>query len=536
MDLQRLGVMLDCSRNGVLKVEAVRHYIDILAKLGYNCLMLYTEDTYEIENQPYFGYLRGRYSQAELKELDAYAAASGIELIPCIQTLAHLNAIVRWKEYKPFTDTRDILLAEDDRTYALVEDMFATLEKCFSSRIVNIGMDEAHMVGLGKYLDAHGYENRFDILLKHLNRVCEIAQQHGFHPIMWSDMFFRLCNGGVYTKENPTVPGRSVVAAVPKSVDLVYWNYYSEEKSPIDGMIEAHRAFDNPLWFAGGFWTWNGFEPKNGVSIRRTQLAMASLAEQKIRNAFFTVWGDDGQECSLFAILPSLYYTAQLAKGITDEAQIKAGFQQEFGIGFDDFMLLDLPGGAPWVDGKVGNPDKYMFYNDPFCGFFDSAVPEGFVPRYDVCAEKLERLADHPRFGYLFDAAAKLCRFLQVKFTIGVRTRRAYQSGDRGALETLVEDYRRLSVLLEDFYQAHKNRWFTENKPFGFEVQDVRIGGLKQRIIHCRQRLEAYLAGKTAVIEELEEQILPEFGPDTRHNYWCSQVTPGALGMDYVGR
>lgn len=536
MNYERLGIMLDCSRNGVLTVASVKRYMDIMAKLGYNCLMLYTEDTYEVDNQPYFGYLRGRYSQAELRELDTYAAGKGIELIPCIQTLAHLNAIVRWEAYKPFTDTQDILLAEDARTYDLVEDMFASLEKCFTSRIVNIGMDEAHMVGLGKYLDAHGYENRFEILTRHLTRVCDIAKKHGFHPIMWSDMFFRLGNNGVYTQENPKVPGPEVAAAVPENVDLVYWNYYSEDTQVINNMIAAHRVFDNPLWFAGGFWCWTGFAPKNYLSLRRTAVAMDALEQNSIRNAFFTVWGDDGQECSHFAVLPALYYTAQRAKGITDMAAIKTGFEAEFGLAFDDFMLLDLPNTAPQVEGKNGNPCKYMFYNDPFLGIFDSTVPEGFVPGYDVCAEQLEKLADHPEFGNLFDAASKLCRFLQLKFRLGVEVRKAYQAGDKRALAACAKNFEQLLPLLENFYQAHKKRWFAENKPFGFEVQDVRIGGLKQRISHCLARLQDYLEGKIGGIEELEEQILPEFAPGARHNYWCSQVTPGALGMDYVGR
>lgn len=534
MDLDRLGMMLDCSRNGVLTVASVKQYMDILAKLGYNCLMLYTEDTYEVENQPYFGYLRGRYSQAELKELDAYAAGKGIELIPCIQTLAHLNAIVRWKEYKPFTDVNDILLCDDERTYALVEDMFGTLEKCFTSRIVNIGMDEAHMVGLGKYLDQHGYEDRFKILTRHLNKVCEIAQKHGFHPIMWSDMFFRLGNGGVYTKANPNVPGPDVVSAVPKCVDLVYWNYYSETAELYDGMMKAHRCFDNTLWFAGGFWNWTGFSPKNAMSIRRTALALDAAQKNGIRNVLFTTWGDDGQECSHFAVLPSVYYAAQIAKGITDPEQIKAGFREEFGMDMDDFMLLDLPGGAPWADGTPGNPDKYLFYNDPFLGFFDTAMPE--TPHYDACVQKLEALGDHPQFGYLFRMGAKLCRFLQLKATIGLRTRKAYQDKDRAALETVTADYGQLLVLLEEFYLALQERWMRENKPFGFDVQDIRIGGLKQRIAHCRQRLQAYLAGETLVIEELEEQILPEFDPKIRHNHWGSQVTAGSLTMAYVAK
>ena len=58
-------------------------------------LMLYTEDTYEVDNQPYFGYLRGRYSQKELREIDDYAFKHGMELIPAIQTLAHLKSIFR---------------------------------------------------------------------------------------------------------------------------------------------------------------------------------------------------------------------------------------------------------------------------------------------------------------------------------------------------------------------------------------------------------------------------------------------------------
>ncbi|MCI8459751.1 MAG: beta-N-acetylhexosaminidase, partial [Clostridia bacterium] len=72
---KRFGAMLDCSRNAVLNISAVKRLIDGLAKMGYNTLELYTEDTFEVEGEPYFGYLRGRYSGAEIKEIDAYASA-----------------------------------------------------------------------------------------------------------------------------------------------------------------------------------------------------------------------------------------------------------------------------------------------------------------------------------------------------------------------------------------------------------------------------------------------------------------------------
>ena len=91
MNGQRFGVMMDCSRNGVMTVKQLKRFIDVIAKMGYNCLELYTEDTYEVDGEPYFGYMRGRYTKAEMKELDAYGESLGIEVIPCMQTLAHIK-------------------------------------------------------------------------------------------------------------------------------------------------------------------------------------------------------------------------------------------------------------------------------------------------------------------------------------------------------------------------------------------------------------------------------------------------------------
>ena len=66
-NFRRLGVMLDMSRNGVMTVDAVKRFLNVMKKMGYNCLELYTEDTYEIEGEPFFGYLRGRYTAKEIQ-------------------------------------------------------------------------------------------------------------------------------------------------------------------------------------------------------------------------------------------------------------------------------------------------------------------------------------------------------------------------------------------------------------------------------------------------------------------------------------
>ena len=81
------GLMLDCSRNGVMKNDKVKEMILLEALMGHNRLLLYTEDTYELKDYPYFGYLRGAYSKEDIKEFVAYGEAFGVELIPCMLCL-----------------------------------------------------------------------------------------------------------------------------------------------------------------------------------------------------------------------------------------------------------------------------------------------------------------------------------------------------------------------------------------------------------------------------------------------------------------
>ena len=59
-----------------------------------------------MEEEPYFGYMRGRMTHEEICELDRYAKEFGIELRPYIQTLEHLNQIVRYEQYDRITDTK----------------------------------------------------------------------------------------------------------------------------------------------------------------------------------------------------------------------------------------------------------------------------------------------------------------------------------------------------------------------------------------------------------------------------------------------
>ncbi len=77
--MKKLGLMVDCSRNSVLTVEAAKRLVDLIAPLGYTYLELYTEDTYEVSGEPRFGCFRGRYTKEEIREIDAHCISRGCD-------------------------------------------------------------------------------------------------------------------------------------------------------------------------------------------------------------------------------------------------------------------------------------------------------------------------------------------------------------------------------------------------------------------------------------------------------------------------
>lgn len=465
-----------------------------------------------MDGQPYFGHLRGRYSKAELKQIDAYAAAHGMQVIPCIQTLAHVNALFHWPVYREIRDAADILLTGDERTYALVDGMFRTLRECLRTNIVNIGMDEADLLGLGKYLTLHGYRDRFSILMEHLRRVSEMAKKYGFELLMWGDMFFRLAGGDYFTNFNQDpklgeIP-EEVRQLVPENIHLVYWDYFSRDRQSYERNIDAHNAIKSGSWFAGGLWTWAGFAPHNTFSIATMREAMKACHAKGVENVVMTMWGDNGAECSKFAVLPALFTVSQMAQDIDDVETIHANFEREFGIPFEDFRALDLIGTQNDSAEAIYNPEKYLLYCDPFMGQFDNRVKPADAAGYANCAARLAVYADHAEYGYLFRSLRALCAFLSVKADLGIRTRAAYLSGDKKAAKALCTDYDAALERLDAFYAAYEQQWMHENKPQGFDVVDLRIGGQRQRLLHCRDRLLAYAEGRLDRIEELEEPVL----------------------------
>ena len=543
-NLRMLCYMADMSRNAVYNMQSAKRMIRYLALMGYDSLMLYTEDTYELRDYPYFGHMRGRFSEEELREIDDYADLFGIEVIPCIQTLAHLATALRWNAMSKLRDTGDILLAGSEETYGFIDACLKTCKRVFRSGRINIGMDEAHSLGLGRYLGKNGYRPATQIMLEHLDKVVKLCHENGYHPMMWSDMFFRMAFGGAYrVREGEISP--EVISQVPDGLTLIYWDYYSMDEQIFSHMVDCHLKFKNPVAFAGGAWKWSGFAPHNRLSLRSTEMQLDVCERYGLDNVIVTGWGDDGGEASQFSILPTMLYFAERAysEGHPDDAVLEKRSRECFGLGYEELLTFDAPNELTGITAELGspkNPSRYLLYNDPLEGLFDlhmdrEKVSEDFMKS----AQRLLLLGDDENFGYAFTTLGELCLLLSYKATLSLDLRDAYRSGDRVELAYIAQS--RIPDIVEQldiFIEAFRNQWYRENRTFGFSVEELRLGGLRERLISTASRVQGYLDGEYAKIEELEQPLLSFDGkseeqlremPYVCHQNWKTNSSVGVF-------
>ena len=511
-----LAYMADCSRNAVLNLNSAKKMIEILALMGYSTFELYMEDTYEIEDHPYFGYFRGRYTVAELQEIEAYAADFDLTFVPCIQTLAHLSAFVKWgvKEVQGLRDVEDILLIGEEKVYDLIEGMFKTMSQ-LRTRKINIGMDEAHLVGLGRYLIQHGFQNRSLLMCQHLERVLDISDKYGFHCQMWSDMFFKLMSADGQYDRDVEIPEETRVSLdrLKDRVTLVYWDYYQDSEEKYNRNFQNHHKISQDIAFAGGAWKWIGFTPHNHFSRLVAIEANKACRRNHVKEVIVTGWGDNGGETSQFSILPALQIWAELAYR-NDLDKLAEHFLVSTGLVFDDFMKVDLANLLPDLPENLSgiNPNRYIFYQDILCPLLERHIrPEEDKQHFEAAAQSLQEVSlKAGEYSYLFETQAQLNALLALKIAVTSGIQKAYGAGDKPRLAELAE--KELPLLyqkVEDFAEQFSHQWQQENKIFGLDTIDIRFGGLLKRIKRAQERLQQYTTGQLDSVEELEQEILP---------------------------
>lgn len=507
-----IGVMLDVSRNAVIRPSVYPSLFAKLALMGINCVLLYMEDTYQLPGEPFFGYGRGGYTPTELKQIDDDAARFGIELIPCIQTLGHLAQVLQWPIYRPIADTRDILLVGDAGTYALIGKMLDTLAGCFRSKRIHIGMDEAHGIGTGRYRERNGNRNPFEILSEHLDKVGQLCRERGLEPMIWSDMYFRLGSAtGDYYDRDASIPEW---VTIPDHIELVYWDYYHSDPEFYSEWIRRHRALGKEPVFAAGAWTWGRLWAHFSRATTTVNAGMVAAKREGLKETFLTIWGDDGAECEPISMLATIQYFAEsayTAKPCTE--RLHRLFLASSG---GDFKGCLTGHGIDRIPGTEADPEgyanygKWLLWHDPVYTFLEHHIPPGLPEYYRQLARELEGRTSTPGVRFV----ALLAKALALKTQIHLGVRSSYRLKNKRELRQILDiTLPECIAALEALWKHHRTIWDEWYKPFGWEILELRYAGVVARLRHLESLLAKHLDDPSKPVEVLElepSRLYPE--------------------------
>ena len=189
--------------------------LDVAKAAGYNALLVEWEDTF-----PWSIDERWRsetaYTQAQVRKFAEEAKARGLEIIPLVQSLGHMETPLTPPEYE---DLREIPFRSDslnpladgasDLVMGMVEEV---LELLPGVKRFHLGGDESWTFGkapdTAKFIKRHG---KAELYRRHIEPVIDMLNARGVRPILWSDMMH----------DWPMADLRRFV----KKVDLCPWGY-----------------------------------------------------------------------------------------------------------------------------------------------------------------------------------------------------------------------------------------------------------------------------------------------------------------------
>ena len=160
-----------------------------------------------------------------------------------------------------------------------------------------------------------------------------------------------------------------------------------------------------------------------------------------------------------------------------------------------------------------------LFFQDPMLGIFDYHVKESGVNTksyYQNIQKCMKECAEKAgKYQLLFSFYEKLAAVLADKADLGICIKSAYDRSDRAALNVIPG----IICNLTDMKSSREKIWMNNAKPFGYEILDIKIGGVITRLKSTGHRIDNYLNGN---VLRLEEERLPYFtkGMDKRENLW----------------
>ncbi len=377
-DFPRRGIMLDVSRGRVPTESSLRELVDRCARLKLNVLMLYVEHTFRFRRHPHIGTGASPLDAETVRALDDYAADRGVELVPCLQSLGHMEYVLCWPEYRNLAETGMgwTISPADPGTYALLADLYAEFLPNFRSPLFNANCDEPWDLERGRSAARAAELGPGGVYLEHVGRIRDLAGEHGKRTMIWGDVVH-------------AHPGR--IDEIDRDLILLDW-WYEADHIDFD-RVEAFERAGLDFWVCPGTSTWNSLFPRVANSIENISRWADAGRRHGAGGLLVTDWGDFGHYN-----LPgnSLLAYAWAAQEAWSGASDSAAFDRAFGRA----LFGDASGAAARAIralGDVHDPGfsifngsalQYLYFDDVERSLFVSAASPA---KLDRCERAVER-------------------------------------------------------------------------------------------------------------------------------------------------
>ncbi len=277
-DLALRGILLDVSRGKVPTVQSLRGLVDLCVRLKLNALLLYTEHTFRFRRHPEIGADASPLDAATVRELDAYAAVRHVELIPCLQSLGHMEQILRLPRYRGLAETARgwTLSPVLPGTYALLRELYEEYLPNFRSRWFNANCDEPFDLTAGRSAEREKALGPGGVYLEHVRRVRDLARALGKRTMIWSDVVH-------------AHPAR--IPEIDRDLVLLDWGY--EARHDYD-RVEAFAKHGLDFVVCPGTSSWNCLFPRLENSLANIAGYAAAGKKHGALGQIVTDWGDFG--------------------------------------------------------------------------------------------------------------------------------------------------------------------------------------------------------------------------------------------------
>ncbi len=488
-DFSRRGLLLDVSRGRVPTPATLRDLVDRCARLKLNTLMLYVEHPFRFRRHPGIGADCSALDAETLRALDDYAASQHVELIPNLQSLGHMERILRLPPYAGLaeTDARWTLAPENPKTYPLLRDLYDEYLPNFRSRRFHANCDEPWDLGRGQSKPRSDALGPGGLFLEHLKRVRALALEHERQLMVWAD----------FVHAHP-----ERIAELDRDLVLCDWGYEADTDY---ARVQRFTAAGLRFWVCPGTSSWNALFPRIANALDNITGWAVAGRQYGAEGLLLTEWGDFGHYNLLGANWLALAWAAQQAwSGDTERPSFERAFGHfAFGVRSREPARLYENLGACHEAGfhlANGSPLSFLFFDDLETGAFVRGARAPSLRRtkrrLEAVRERLERstsLRGDPltRDEVLWAADASLLAVEKALLgsryfawradptTLTARERRATAR----ALGRLADSQQRLARVL-------RKLWLARNHLSNFSVNQLRIARSVRDLRRAARELE----------------------------------------------